>query len=131
MARSQPSLFDPPAEVIREGIAADLQKPFTRYEPGEDVCASRHKGAETSEAAHERGRGGHEATRLQILEYVRGRGQLGATCEEISEALELRYTTASARCSELLAAGDVVRIGATRPTSSGSPASVVVAKELA
>jgi hypothetical protein len=121
-------LFDAPAPSLREQIDAELSKPFSRYEP-DDVCAGKHQGAPTSEEAHERLRDGKESVRLQILAFLLERGRVGATCEETKDALEMRYTSASARCSELIADGRALRIGATRPTSSGSAASVLVLPE--
>ena len=121
-------LFDAPPSDVRREIDEDLRKLRGRHDVG-DITAGRHRGAETSEQAYERIRDGKEAVRLQILDYLGKRGRLGGTCEEMKDALELRYTSCSARCSELLAAGRAVRLGATRPTSSRSPASVLVLPE--
>jgi hypothetical protein len=41
-------------------------------------------------------------------------------------SLGLRYTTASARCSELKADGVIVTSGERRPTQTGSMAAVLV-----
>lgn len=62
--------------------------------------------------------------RRDILEYIACEGSRGATAEEISDNLEIRYATASARCSELKRDGLIKTVGA-RVTSSGRYAAIL------
>jgi hypothetical protein len=59
-----------------------------------------------------------------LLNLLRGRGDRGATDEEIREALGLRADTARARRCELRDAGRLRDSGQRRPTSSGRLAAV-------
>jgi len=125
-------LFDPSAAEIRAGIERDVQRlatlpPPSRYDR-DDITSSRHRGNEESEAAHEGVRDSKESVRRMILSYLRLRRGLGATCEEVAVAVGLRYTTASARLSELKAEAPprVVASSLTRKTTAGSAARVLV-----
>lgn len=102
---------------------------FDRY-TADDPCASRHRGAETSEAAHDRIRESKAALRARILAFLERLGRHGATWYEISAALGIPYTN-SGRVTELLASGEAVRTGSRRPTPSGCDASVIVARVFA
>lgn len=62
----------------------------------------------------------------QVLKYIAGRGVLGATDDEIEQALGLRHQTASARRRELVLKGFIVFAGALRETTSGRAAQVWV-----
>jgi hypothetical protein len=53
------------------------------------------------------------------------RGSVGATCEQASIAIGIRYTTASARVSELKAEGLLVFTGERQPTSGRSVAAML------
>jgi hypothetical protein len=107
--------------------------PLSRYAPPDDPCVARHGGAEESEQAFAQAVTHKETDYRRILAYVAGQGQHGATVEEISRALGLRYTTASARCAELKHGERprLVKSGQRRATTSGSAAAVLVAKEFA
>lgn len=122
---SSTPLFDAPAADLHREIEAELRKPWSRYDAG-DVTASRHRGAETSEEAYTRIAPSRERLREQVLGFVRGMGTHGATVEECARELEMRYTTCSARCSELLRDGFLQRSDNRRKTSSGSAARVLV-----
>jgi hypothetical protein len=94
-----------------------------------DPCANRHQGNPESEQAHANTFHKKEADYARIIEFVRSEGWHGATNQEISFGTYLPYTTVSARCSELLAAGRLRRDGRKRNTTSGSPAAVMVVVE--
>ena len=69
----------------------------------------------------------HKARILrQVLTYVEHCGADGATCDQIEYALALSHQTASARCTEAVARGLLVRTPLRRPTRSGRKASVLV-----
>ncbi len=82
--------------------------------PNADLCASRHRGADTSVEAFQTT---HSCVRSRqrdsILDFVRQRGSYGATCEEIEDALHLQHQTASARVTEL-AGLHLIAFGADR-----------------
>lgn len=66
-----------------------------------------------------------------ITDYLMDRGFEGATCDQIETALSMSHQTASARCSELLKSGIVVRKMISghwvrMPTRTGSLASVMI-----
>lgn len=95
-----------------------------------DICAARHRGAPTSIEAHERVRSRKAAVRLEVLRFIIKRDYDGATIEEVSSALKLRYTTCSARCAELKADGLIHATYRRRRTSSGATAAVLMATEV-
>lgn len=57
--------------------------------------------------------------RAVVLAYIRGRGEYGATCEEIECGAQLKHQTASARVRELAQAGLIADSNTMRTTSSG------------
>jgi len=75
--------------------------------------------AETRRAAAASIAGCARDHRDQVLRFLQGRGALGGTDEEVSEALDLKLDTARARRCELRDAGDVIDGGGRRPTHSG------------
>lgn len=89
-----------------------------------DVCANRHGGNAESVDAHASIMQSAETLRLAILDAIREYGPV--TCDEIEVALGMRHQTASARCSELLRDGLLVRSGERRVTRSGRNAAVLV-----
>lgn len=91
-----------------------------------DICANRHGGNAESVAANKRVTPTKAELRISIYDYIASRGAEGATTEEVSIALGIRYTTASARISEL-EADRWVRKAGRRPTSGGSTAAVLQA----
>lgn len=83
-----------------------------------------HNGTETSIAAAERA-AMHSATgRARVLGFVAGRGEVGATREEISAALNMPLNTVNPRCRELLKHAVVYEAG-VRQVASGSWAKVL------
>jgi hypothetical protein len=102
---------------------------FDRYAV-DDITSSRHKGSETSEAAHRQTRETHADLRRRILAYIESRGSYGATWAEASDALSISYQN-SGRVTQLVAAGLIVPSGCVRETPSGCGARVLVAKEFA
>lgn len=87
-----------------------------------DICGRRSRGSPRSAEAHHLGRARRPSQAKQIIAHLRACG--GATCEEISIALNIRYTTVSARLSELKEAGWIAVVGQRR-TSTGCLADVV------
>jgi len=57
--------------------------------------------------------------RAIVLAYIRGRGDYGATCEEVECGAQLKHQTASARVRELAQAGLIADSNTMRTTSSG------------
>lgn len=107
------------------------QQPPSRFAPPEDITSGRHRGSETSEQAHEIAKISKEAAYALIVRTLRARGGKGETVEGLSRALGIRYSTVSARVSELrYKKGLVVPSGERRPTTSGCPAAVLVLAEL-
>lgn len=102
-----------------------LLEGVSRYEASDDVCAAKHGGDPMSEAAHENVRHTKTETQQRILDYLRANGP--AACFEIAEALDIPYTSASARCSEIRRDGRAWPTGRTRKTPTGSWAAVLSA----
>jgi hypothetical protein len=92
----------------------------------DDICARKHKGNPQSVEANKQAGSNKARDRQRVVEFIKSRGEYGATTEEASEALELRYTTASARFSDLKRDGLIVESGRTRKTRSGCAAAVCV-----
>jgi hypothetical protein len=90
-----------------------------------DVCASRHLGSPESELANARVESSKAELRYRIVKWFFEHGP--ATCEEAHRGMEIRYSTMSARISELKADGLLAATGERRCTSGGSPAAVLKA----
>lgn len=69
------------------------------------------------------------ALRLRILSELQLRGDVGATCDELEQAMDLSHQTASARLRELVLKGSIVDSGVKRLTRSSRSAIVWHAKE--
>lgn len=69
-----------------------------------------------------------ETLRAKVLEYLRSRGETGATDEEIQDGLGMAQNTERPRRVELVEAGSVVDSGETRKTRSGRKAVIWRAK---
>lgn len=82
-----------------------------------DICANRHGGDAQSKASNAMTNKDRDAAR--ILELLRMWGDF--TCQEASDFLEMPYTTASARFSELKSAG-LIEPTTRRKTRSGCTA---------
>ena len=93
----------------------------------DDICSNKHQDNPCSIDAHKAVESSKEILKRQIVTYVTE--ARGATTEEISRAIGIRYTTASARCSELKRSGVLVESGRKRLTSSGVPAAVLILGE--
>lgn len=91
-----------------------------------DITAARHGGNPESVEAHASIE--HDKTRLRsrIVEFVRLRGEHGATCDEVERALGLSHQTTSPRVTEANACGELIRTIARRRTRSGRMAAVYV-----
>lgn len=96
----------------------DLPPPYQRH-------------SETSKAAAESVRPKTVPYRTAIIGYVIGRAELGATREEISEALGIKLQTVCPRVGELLKLGEFVCADFKRPTRSGKSADVSIHKRFA
>ena len=95
-----------------------------------DITVSRHRGAETSrEAFQATSPSSRQRQCDQVLEFIKGRGSVGATCEEASQVLGIAYTAASARLTQLQTI-EAVWFGAEkRQTSHGRNARVYFATQ--
>lgn len=69
--------------------------------------------------------------RRLVLDWVAGRGYLGATDEEIEQYLNLRHQSASARRNELVRDGWLIDSSRRRKTTSGREAVVWVLSQAA
>jgi hypothetical protein len=93
--------------------------------PASDLCASNHKGADTSTEAFQSTPDSVRASqRKSILEYIKTQSLRGCTCDEIEVALQLSHQGASARCTELLALELIFYGIDRRPTRAGKSARV-------
>lgn len=90
--------------------------------PLPDITRNKHQGNAQSEAANVRVHPSKSELKTKIINFIRER--VGSTTEEVSVSLNLRYTTASGRISELRRDGALEDSGKTRPTSSGCAATV-------
>jgi predicted transcriptional regulator len=89
-----------------------------------DVPAPFARGSETSEEAARSVEVDARTLRGIVLAFIRGRGERGATCDEIEVELGLRHQTASARIRELVQADYLADRQARRSTRSGRRAVV-------
>ncbi len=80
----------------------------------------------TSRQAAKKARRRSKLDRVRVLEYVRSRGPLGATSDEVQRRLHLAHQTGSARVAELLKQGFIVESGRRRLTVRGCLADVLV-----
>ena len=90
-----------------------------------DICSNRHKGNANSFLANLRIAGRKFNLRERIYLSLRDDGP--QTCEQLSLRLRLRYTTVSARLSELKAMRWIGSTGEQRKTTGGDTASVMAA----
>lgn len=81
---------------------------------------------DTSRAAAQRAKAKAPTDRATILAYIRRRGVLGSTVDEVETALGLSHQTASARVNQLRNDGWVKDSGGRRPTRTGTKAIVWV-----
>ena len=79
-----------------------------------DVCASRHGGAETSVAAHERMKHTKADTHNRIMKLAQARKEYGITVKEVAGAFGVQVNTISGRLSELKQRGKLKDSGQRR-----------------
>lgn len=91
-----------------------------------DVTAGRHGGNRQSLLAAKDGESRRPNQRTRIWTWLHERADRGGTVEEISIALDIRYTTVSARAAEMKTEGIIKESGRTRETETKSLASVLV-----
>lgn len=89
-----------------------------------DVTAGKHGGNSESVKAAKDGQSRRADQRRRVWTYLHEHG--GATCWEISQAIQMPYQTCSARCADLKADGMIRKTGETRKTPTGSAAAVLV-----
>jgi len=82
------------------------------------------RGSETSEAAADEKAETQASDETRVLEWIRSRGSLGATDDEIEVALGMRHQNASARRNKLVQKGLVCNSGQTRETRSERQATI-------
>lgn len=92
----------------------------------EDICANRHGGNEQSEEAFKSIELSRNKIARKIIEYLAACGPYGLTTYEASRDLDIAYTTASARLSELKRDGLIKANGDKRKTASGRNAAVYI-----
>lgn len=98
---------------------------FDDYRPEPAPPAQRH--SPTSVLAAEAIEPRVATLRRTVLEYMRGRGEDGATDEEVQDALHMNPSTERPRRVELVMGGFVRDSGRTRKTRSNRSATVWVA----
>jgi hypothetical protein len=91
-------------------------------QPIPDICRVKHGRNPESEGANARVHKTKSQLRDFVYKWFMMNAFYGATCEEASNAIGMRYTTASARISELKADGWLIPTGAKRKTTTGSSA---------
>lgn len=91
-----------------------------------DICRRKHGGNHFSNQANIAAEPRKAPDKRRIYEMVDAMGRLGATCEEVSKHLIIRYTTASARISELKKRKRLFESGRERKTETGVMAAVLV-----
>lgn len=109
-----------------------LPPPKTVWVPTEDdICRNYHGGNPESEEANEETIKSKD--RRRIIDALFAAGLRGLTCDELEVLLGMRHQTCSARCSELLRDGVIVRkptgLDGTymrRPTRTGCQAAVLI-----
>lgn len=80
--------------------------------------------SETSRAAAHAIKPSAKALREQVFDFVKGRGERGATDEEIASCLKMSGNTERPRRRELVLAGRVIDSGKKRETESGLMATI-------
>jgi hypothetical protein len=88
--------------------------------------AAPHNGVSTSMRAAESMYDLGGRLRFEVYSFIAQCGWVGATCDEIEQALNMKHQTASARVNELMNGGHIHNSGRKRSTSSGRAAIVWV-----
>jgi hypothetical protein len=84
-----------------EGIRPPFVTAHKSVEYSDDVCANKHKGAETSIAAHQRIAATSSELRQQIYSFALTSGERGITVKDVVERLKIVINTAAPRLSEM------------------------------
>lgn len=96
----------------------------------DDICRNNHGGEENSEAANAATDSRKARDRARMYAWVQMRGEVGATCDEVCNALDLLTQTGYPRFSEMKRDGDLVNTGRRRDTRRGRcKASVFVTRK--
>lgn len=96
----------------------------------DDICRNNHGGNPESEAANTGNTKKRDAFRKEMYEWWVAQGWGGAITEQaLTHFAHLRYSTVTARVSEMKRSGLLFKVG-TRPTNySGKQAAVLVADQ--
>lgn len=91
----------------------------------EDITKNYHKGNPQSKEAFKRlKREAAERDKQYIERAILRHGSRGLICDEAERVLGIKHQTASARFSEMVKEGRIIRTEEVRPTRSGCPARV-------
>jgi predicted Rossmann fold nucleotide-binding protein DprA/Smf involved in DNA uptake len=93
----------------------------------EDYPEPPSRDIDTSLAAAESIKKSLNAMQTNVLKFITGRGDHGATYDEVVRELNMKPQTASARVRELRARGRIAKSNKKRPTQSGRQAVVYTA----
>lgn len=93
-----------------------------------DITRNYHQENIFSVMAHKSIIGNKAILRAKIIDYVKTRGYIGATSDEVEAALSLPHQTVSARITEAKADGTLLPNGMKRKTRSGRNAAVLIAR---
>lgn len=125
---SGPDLFSwKPPEPMPKPVSK-----FVSVSTEDDICRNYHGGNPESEAANEETLKSRD--RKRIHDVLLSAGLQGRTCDELEIVTGLSHQTCSARCSELLRDGIIVRKPdpvlkyMRRPTRTGCQAAVLILK---
>lgn len=114
-------------------MQSPIRSPYhTASKHHNDICKNRHRGNENSQLAFKLIAPKRSSLKKQILEFIRSTEDIGATSEEISYALGIRYTSVSARISEIKkdqqnSGRQLIKKIGQRPTSGGAAADIYIA----
>jgi hypothetical protein len=89
---------------VSEGSSRDAGAAYQERgigQPEQDICANKHKGAETSIAAHQRIAATSSELRQQIYSFALTSGERGITVKDVVERLKIVINTAAPRLSEM------------------------------
>ncbi len=111
-------------------IAAQRVLFATNTPPDTPAATLPHNGSPTSRAAAERAAARAPSQVDRIMAYIHERGEVGATIDELVEALDILSQSASARVNGMRRDGLLRDSGKTRVTRSGCAAIVWIASHL-
>lgn len=119
----QPSLFGGNIKLDKAISTPKWFKDLSKTH--DDVCAARHKGADTSVQANKGVRKEHD--RATVLAWLKASGGDGMTLDELSIKMNRTPNCISGRLTELRVRELIVRLVTRRPTRTGAGARVYVA----